>query len=107
MAECELKMRGKAHEPPLGNLRLNNDQGFVEWTFVPITAGSLKKGKVKMEGQDSILINGPGQFNGKPYGRLVNFSLLHYNKQITYTFKSGGNVFHCKCEDDFDFNMDN
>lgn len=105
MANYELRVMGTT-PVPLGKLRMNNDKGQIEWTFIPISAGgNVRKGKVTIEGLDSLLINGPGKFYGKPYGRLINFSLYHYNKNLTYILRSGDNKLRCKAENE-DFNMD-
>ena len=104
MAECELKILG--NPVPIAKIKLDDGRGYVRWVRIPIDdSGGVQSGKVKVEGKNSKLIYDSGKNAGKEHGTLVNFTLYHYNKAVTYTLLKGGKPFRCKVEDN-DFEID-
>lgn len=90
MASSELKILGNGPEP-LARIDLNDDFAYIQWTYVPmLVGGDVLKGGGKVIGRDTILIHGSGKFVGKPFCKLVNFTLSSYNAEITYTMVVDG-----------------
>jgi hypothetical protein len=99
MATCELIVIG--NPVPLGKIHLDDENGFVQWRYIPVSeGGNMKSGKVRQTGNDSLLLNGSSTF-----GTLKNFSLYHYNPKVIYMLVRGKSSSRCKVEVD-EFEMD-
>ena len=94
MANCEIIVLG--NPIPNGKLRLNDDNGFVSWQFIPMAlGGNIQSGRVQQASKDYIL-----KSNATTFGTIKNFSLYQYNAKIKYTVTIGNKPYNGKIEED-------
>lgn len=99
MAACDFVVMGNL--VPLAKIRLDDENGFVQWKYIPVSeGGNMRSGKVKQAGNDSLLLNGSSTF-----GTIKNFSLYHYNPKVIYMLVRGKSSNRCRVEAD-EFEMD-
>ena len=103
MAKCKLNVMEKNNPIPVARLTLHDDYGYVIWEKIPMDSpGSFQSGKVTTVGNNSKMFHTSGKFAGQLYGKLINFTLHNYNKNLTYTMASGKLFFTCVIlSDDF------